>query len=437
MAVEAGPMSGFRDLRAEQMLPREQALDTIKDIYENYGFVPLKTPALERYETLAGKYGEEGEKLMYRFTDNGGRQVAMRYDQTVPLARVVAQYGSQLPSPYKRYALGEVWRGESPQAGRFREFTQFDADTVGSSSIFADTEIIAMMSDSMKALKLDTIIRVNDRRILDGLAERCGIEDDDGFRALVGMIDKCDKIGQQAVLQEVDGKFGKMATGIVADYLSAGGSDMEKLDHISHLLQNENAQTSIESIRSILGSLSLAGYTDSQVQFDPTIARGLDYYTSTVYETTLVGAEQIGSVCSGGRYDKLIHDLGGPDTPAVGTSIGVDRLLEGMLRVGIIEPQKTKTQFFVTNMDDDYGPERFRLVQTLRSQGIAAELYFEPTRLGRQLKYIDRLGVQIAIIMGEEEVKEGTITVKNLKTGQQHTTSLDSLMQEILQGDQR
>lgn len=174
MAAEQGPMSGFRDMLAEQMIPRQAMIATIQEVYEGYGFTPLKTPALERLSTLTGKYGDEADKLMYKFRDNGGRDVAMRYDQTVPLARVVAQHTSRLTMPYKRYAVGEVWRGESPQAGRYREFTQFDADTVGTTSTIADAEIVAMMSDSMTALGADSLIKVNNRRILDGLAEKIG-----------------------------------------------------------------------------------------------------------------------------------------------------------------------------------------------------------------------------------------------------------------------
>ncbi len=427
MAVEQGPMSGFRDLLAEQMIPRQEMLDTVRNVYETYGFVPLKTPALERHETMTGKYGEEGEKLMYAFTDNGGRKVAMRYDQTVPLARVVAQHSGRLPKPYKRYALGEVWRGESPQAGRYREFTQFDADTVGSYSLLADTEIIAMMNDSMRALNLDTLVRVNDRRILDGLAQACGVTEEREFRSLIGTIDKYEKIGEVAVLDEVGTKFGDSAKEIVGKYLSVAGSAEERLRAISELLKAETAQASIEDLLKIMGSLSLAGYSEEQIIFDQTIARGLDYYTSTVYETTLTEAPEIGSICSGGRFDNLIEAMGGPSTPAVGTSIGVDRLLEGMRITGKLSEAKTKTQVFIANVGEELSAERFVMAQKLRKAGIPTELYFEDTKLGKQLKNIDKLGVRKVIIFGENEHAEGQVAIKDLETGEQVSIPLSEL----------
>jgi histidyl-tRNA synthetase len=428
MAKENGPMSGFRDLLAEQMIPRQEMLDTVRGVYETYGFVPLKTPALERLETMTGKYGDEGEKLMYRFKDNGGRDVAMRYDQTVPLARVVAQYGGELPTPYKRYALGEVWRGESPQAGRYREFTQFDADTVGTDSYLADTEIIAMMSDSMSALELNTIVRVNDRRILDGLAIACGIHDDSEFRALIGIIDKIDKIGSDSVVAEVAARFNNLSGEKVEAYLGLSGEGSLRLGGVVDVLSNKETDLGVESLTKVMGALSVAGYREAQITFDQTIARGLDYYTSTVYETTLLGAEEIGSVCSGGRFDNLIEAMGGPSTPAVGTSIGVDRLLEGMRRLGKLGEPKTKTEVFIASMDEDLHAERFALVQKLRRAGVAAELFFGDNRLGKQFKSIEKLGVSKVLIYGENEHERGVIQVKDLLSREQEEIDREDIV---------
>ncbi|MEI7631963.1 MAG: histidine--tRNA ligase [bacterium] len=419
MAKEQGPMSGFRDLLAEQMLPRDDVLDTIKEVYGTYGFVPLKTPALERLATLTGKYGDEGEGLMYRFKDNGGRDVAMRYDHTVPLARVVAQYGQELPKPYKRFALGEVWRGESPQAGRYREFAQFDADIVGSSSYLADSEVIAMMSDAMSAIGVGAVIRVNDRRLLDGLAQECGITDKKGFLSLIGSIDKVDKIGQEAVVAEIEEAHGISAAKIVDDFLSIDGTTEQKLLKVSELVKNENSDEGIGSLSSILGTLAFSGYSEKSVVFDQTIARGLSYYTGTIYETTLTDLPSIGSVCSGGRYDKLIEQLGGPDTPAVGTSIGVDRLMEAMRQLGVQKDIKTRTQVYVTKVDGTVDRERFAIVQGLRKAGIAAELVYEDAKLGKQIKAIDKLGVEHILIVGTDEVGKNIVILKNLETGEQ------------------
>ncbi len=417
MAKTEGPMSGFRDLLAEQMIPRQEVLNIITSKFELYGFVPLKTPSLELLSTLDGKYGEEGDKLMYKFVDNGGRNVALRYDQTVPLARVVAQYGD-LPKPYKRYAIGDVWRGERPQAGRYREFLQFDADIVGSDSYLADTEIIAMMSDSMTALGVKATVRVNDRRILDGLAQSCGITDKKDFYKLVGSIDKVDKDGFELVIEEIGSHFGDKAKTLVEKFLSVKGNSKEKLSAIKQLLNNEITDEAINNLSKILSALFEAGYED-KISFDQTIARGLNYYTGTIYETTLNEIPQIGSVCSGGRFDGLIEQLGGPSTPAVGTSVGVDRLMEAMRQIGALKEIKTKTKVYITNVEDGLDNERFTLAQELRRNNIATELVYDSQKLGKQISKISKLGVNEIIILGSKEIENNNVVVKNLTSGNQ------------------
>ncbi|MCA9309191.1 histidine--tRNA ligase [Candidatus Saccharibacteria bacterium] len=427
MAKQAGPMSGFRDMLADQMIPRQEALDTVRSVYESYGFVPLKTPALERLQTLTGKYGEEGEGLIYKFQDNGGRDVAMRYDQTVPLARVVAQHASDLPSPYKRYALGEVWRGERPGAGRYREFTQFDADTVGTLSYLADAEIIAMMQDSMSALGLATRIRVNDRRLLDGLATACAVEGEAGFKSLVGSIDKIDKIGRTAVLDEIRLEFGDDAAQTADKYLDCVNEPGRELESVLGTLKSEVAREGVENLQRILGALARAGYSKEQIVFDPTIARGLDYYTSTIYETMLTDLPEIGSVCSGGRYDNLIEQMGGPATPAVGTSIGVDRLIEGMRQLGQLKEVKTNTHVVIAALDVELDEDRFEIVQSLRAAGISADLVFESAKLGKQFKKIEQLGVNTVLLFGAQERDKGVVIVKDLTSGEQTEVPLEKL----------
>lgn len=431
MAKAQGPMSGFRDLLAEQIIPREKVLENIKAVYETYGFVPLKTPALERHATLTGKYGDEGEGLMYSFEDNGGRKVSMRYDHTVPLARVVAQHGGILPTPYKRYALGDVWRGESPQAGRYREFTQFDADIIGTSSYLADTEVIAMMSDAMAAIGANAVIRVNDRRLLDGLAQACGIEEKPAFFKLISSIDKVDKIGKEGVLEELDKSFDSTVSTAVGKYLDIGGTTTEKLEKVALLLKNETAAVGLNSLGKILRALAFAGYSDESIVFDQTIARGLSYYTGTIYETTLTDLPSIGSVCSGGRYDNLIEQLGGPNTPAVGTSIGVDRLLEALRQLGLLKEVKTNTKIYVTNVDETVDNERFALAQQLRKSGVPTELVYEHSKLGKQIRSIDKLGVEKIVILGHTEVENGIAVVKTLATGEQVEVPTDELPHKV------
>ncbi len=433
MAREQGPMSGFRDMLAEQMIPRQAMLGTIQSVYEGYGFTPLKTPALERRSTLIGKYGEEGDKLMYDFEDNGGRMIALRYDHTVPLARVVAQHGGQLPTPYKRYVVGEVWRGESPQAGRYREFTQFDADTVGTKSPVADAEIVAMMSDSMEALGAESLIRVNNRRILDGVVEMAGAGSlEDGLR-MINIIDKVEKIGRSGVRFQIEEKFGGAAADLVDSYLDIEGTSAQKLNQISKLLSGSaTAEEGVENLAEVFKLIEAGGFGTDKVVFDQTIARGLDYYTGIVYETTLTGASSLGSVCSGGRFDNLVEAMGGPDTPAVGTSIGVDRLYDGLQQIGQLKEARTPTEVLVTNFEAASTPDYMRVAAGIRKLGLAAEIYYEDVKLGKQIKFADKMKIPFVVIIGPDEQAAGSAIIKTMESGEQLEVPVSELPATIM-----
>jgi histidyl-tRNA synthetase len=428
MVKTQGPLSGFRDLLSEQMLSRDEILGKIKGVYELYGFVPLKTPALELHETLKGKYGEEGDRLMYSFEDNGGRKVALRYDQTVPLARVMANY-TELPKPYKRYVLGDVWRGESPQAGRFREFSQFDADIVGVSDYTADIEVLAMMSDAFSSIGVEATIYLNDRRILDGLSRKCGIATNKEFIKLVSTIDKIDKIGKDAVLREVDKLIGMQGRELVDQYLSIKGTSKTKISQIDEILDDKKTSEACSELSEILSALETAGYSEKQITFDQTIARGLSYYTGTIFETRLNKCPQIGSVCSGGRYDNLIKQLGGPDLPAIGTSIGVDRLMEGINILGLNSKLQTKTKVYIANLSPDLDSERFKIASVLRKNNIPTEMVYGDTRLKNQLRDIDKLGVPEVLLYGATEHQKKTFLAKNLDKGTQEEVPLSKLVE--------
>jgi len=422
MANNQGPLSGFRDLLSPQMFARQKVIDIIISEYERYGFMPVKTPALEKYETLSGKYGDEATTLMYDFKDRGERHLALRYDHSVPLARLMASMGSSLPLPYKRYAIGDVWRGESPQAGRYREFTQLDADIVGSDSYLADTEILLMMADIFDGLKTKATIYVNDRRILDGLAENSGINEPGQFYKFIGTIDKVAKIGKDQVLTEVDKNFGPGAR----ENLVALFDHELSLDEVAEILKNPKVTSGVANLKAIFDTLKPLGIKN--IKFDPTIARGLNYYTSTIFETLIDERPELGSVCSGGRYDKLIGQLGGPDLPAVGTAIGLDRLMDALDDNDII---LTKTIAVITNLEQSLDAERLALAHKLRESGLAVELYYAPVKLGKQLGSIDKLGVPLAIIYGHDEHKKGVVLVKDLKNSTQREISLDDLESEL------
>lgn len=433
MSTEMEPLSGFRDLLPEQAIARRKVLGIIEKVYSGYGFAPLETPAIERESTLTGKYGEEGEKLMYKLVDHGGRKLALRYDLTVPLARVVAQYRQKLPTPFKRFQVGNVWRGESPQAGRYREFMQFDADTVGVSGAVADTEVVAMMSDTMENLDVEATVRVNNRRILDGLAQVAGVEGDQQIRRLMGLIDKTEKIGRETVIESATADFGKKTGELLSAFLSLeGDTDEARLLEVQELLkENEAANEGVGNLTEVFKLLRSAGYEREEIVFDPTIARGLDYYTGIIYETTLNQLPNLGSVCSGGRFDNLVAALGGPDLPAVGTSVGVDRLLDGLDKLGKLEVRNVETQVLVANLDEEGIKKGFKLATQLRREGVPTDVYGERKKLEKQLKYADKLGILLAAIIGENEVRDSNVTVKDLTERSQVVIPLNEAVEKI------
>lgn len=419
---QQGPLSGFRDMLPEQVFPRQAMIDTIKKVYQKYGFLPQDTPAIERYETLTGKYGPEGEKLMYKLTDHGGRKLALRYDLTVPLARVASQYKEKITLPYKRYQIGNVWRGDSPQAGRYREFMQFDVDIIGTSSALADAEIVEVMSDTMKALGVGAVVRVNNRLILDGLAEKIGITDPNRAKVVIGAIDKFDKIGMNAVLAEIGSAFGGSAIDVVRSFLAVTGNETQKLNQINRLLKgSQSAAMGVDNLLKVFSIVRRSGFDGKRVIFDQTIARGLDYYSGIIYETYLKDLPEIGSVCSGGRYDKLISVLssGKVDLPAVGTSVGVDRLYSGLERLGKLKHLKTTSQVLVTNFTDSDASEYESIATALRRGGVATEVYYEASKIGKQMKFANAQGIKFVVFMGDEEKSKNVVKVKNMVTGEQ------------------
>ncbi len=425
-------LSGFRDFLPSEMIARQQMVASIQEVYQRYGFAPLQTPALERRETLQGKYGPEAEKLMYQFKDNGGRELAMRYDLTVPLARVIGQYGSEVALPFKRYQVAPVWRGESPQAGRYREFYQFDADSVGVKGTVADAEMLMMIADVMVSLGVSAKVRVNNRLLLDGLVAAVSPDNQETGLEVIRSIDKLDKIGKAAVLHEVTGLVGAEATAVVAAYLELSGTTTDKLMQLQQLFPDSQVvREGATALRSVFDAVVKAGYTPEQIEFDPTIARGLDYYTGIIYETTLVEMPELGSVCSGGRYDNLIKQLGGPDLPAVGISIGVDRLFEALRLLGQLELVPSLTTVLVAHFEEADIPEYFRMATKLRQAGITTELYPVAAKLAKQFKYADKQGIAWVVLLGETEKEQQKVTLKNMSSGQQELVSFTEVVAKL------
>ncbi len=396
MKVEPRTLKGFRDFLPAEARKRQYVIDKLKSVFESYGFEPLETPALEFADILKGKYGEE-EKLIYELETKGGDRVALRYDQTVPLARVMAQY-QDLPKPFKRYQIQPVWRGENTQKGRYREFVQCDADIVGMESFVADAEILALVLDIYAALGLDVTIKINDRTNFENLDKK-----------IVGSIDKLEKIGESEVLAEMVDK----------------GMSSDEAKQALFTLQ---AKPITQNLQNIIDALKWMGKDTSKVKYEPTLARGLDYYTGIIFETIAEGSA--GSLCSGGRWDKMIGTFIGQDMPAVGFGLGFDRTIEVLKEKGLI-PEVTKTKVLVTVFSMELGQQAIDAAKTLRESGINTELYLDDAKMDKQLKYADQKGILYAIIIGPKEAAENSATIKNMKTGEQKTVKLDDLPNAI------
>lgn len=389
---------GFRDFLPEQANAREFALGKIKQTFRFFGFEPLETPALEFAQTLRGKYGEE-EKLIYEFTTKGGDQVALRYDQTVPLARVIAQY-PQIPKPFKRYQIQPVWRGENPQRGRYREFLQCDADIVGSNSPLADAEVINLVLNIYQNLGLNVTIKINDRRNFEGLDKK-----------YVSAIDKLEKIGESAVLAEMIEKG--MA---------------ENAAKIALTKLQEKPIT--ENLQQILDLLKGMRVDMNKVKYEPTLARGLDYYTGMIFETIAEGST--GSICSGGRWDKMIGNFTGQDLPAVGFGLGFDRTVEVLQAQNLLPNIVSSAKVLVTIFSPELLSNSLSITEKLRENQINTELWLTPeVKLEKQLKYADQKGIPYVLIIGPEEAEKGLVTLKNLEAKTQETLKIEAAIDRM------
>jgi histidyl-tRNA synthetase len=425
-------LKGFRDYLPDQMIPRQRMMNAAAEVFERYGFAPLQTPALEYAEILLGKYGADAERLLYKFTDNGGREVCMRYDLTVPLARVAAQYGN-LPLPFKRYQIAPVWRAEKPGKGRYREFFQCDVDIVGSSSLLADAECVAVDNDVLATLGVTNFqIRINNRKILTGWFEalQLGNADDDAGRGILRTIDKLPAMGEETVrkLLASDNGLDAGAVDRVFEFLGISGANEEMLARATELIgASEAGAQGLAELRTVIECAQALGVPAERLQVDFSIARGLDYYTGSVFETFLLDLPGFGSVMSGGRYDNLISTFLGRDMPAVGISAGVDRLFAGMLELGLIDDAATTTRVLVAPMDEAVLPTALGIAAQLRAAGLGTEVYPEQSKLKKQLKYANQRGIPVVVIIGLDELAAGEATVKMMAEGSQTAMPLDGL----------
>jgi histidyl-tRNA synthetase len=429
-------LKGFRDYLPPLAMMRETMIDTLKGVFSSFGFAPIDTPALEYSDILLGKGSAETDKQLYRFEDNGKRDVALRFDLTVPLARYIAMHHHELGRPFKRYHIAPVWRAEKPQRGRYREFFQCDFDVLGTDSVIADAEVLALINASLNALNVRHRIRLNNRMILNGLLEDLGAENKSV--AVLRAIDKLEKLGRDTVVAELSQEAGLSTEAIdqVLEFIElskdrSGTSTV--LNKLSDMLPNsEKAQKGISDVETIFSVLNAYGLGDETATLDLSIARGLDYYTGTVFETELVDLPKIGSICSGGRYDNLASLYTSQHIPGVGGSIGLDRILGAYEELGRTSEKSTPATTLVLVLGQDDLPYAVQITQKLREQGEKVELYPDTAKMGNQLKYASRKGMDFAVIAGEREREKNVCSLKALASGTQHDdVAIDSLAELI------
>jgi histidyl-tRNA synthetase len=420
---------GARDFLPAQMSNRLAVIDRLRAVFRRFGFEAMETPAFERIETLTGKYGDEGEKLMYRILKRGegGKagevDLALRYDLTVPLARVVAMH-PELRLPFKRYQIQPVWRADQPQKGRFREFYQCDVDIVGTRSALADAECLAVVGAALDALGFaNYTIRLNDRRLLRALAATLGAADARAEAQVLVALDKLDKIGQEGVERELEARGFAGPFSALWETLALGETDDATLDHLEARLPE--AAEGVATLRAVRAHALALGVNPERLRVDPTLARGLDYYTGPVFET-VVTEPKVGSISGGGRYDGLIGMFSGREVPAVGVSLGLERLIAVMEELGMLPNVGAASAVFVTVFDERSAPASVRFARAAREAGLPTELYLGEGKLKAQLKHADAQGYRFVVVIGPDEARDGQVQVKELRGGEQQKLSEDA-----------
>lgn len=442
---------GTRDFNAETVYKRQFIFNTIRSVFECYGYEPLETPAMENLETLLGKYGEEGDKLIFKILNNGldhatkkesAREAfenilsgkndrtiserALRYDLTIPFARYVAMNQHEIIFPYRRYQLQPVWRADRPQKGRYREFYQCDADVVGSRSLLNEVELARIYLLVFEKLGIKAEVRINHRKLLSGLAERCG--GSVHLTDITTAIDKLDKIGVGKVREELTEKnLSAEAIGVIEKYLHISGNAEEKMNEVNQLLNNTTVQSGISDLRGILKYFK----GNENIILDFSLARGLNYYTGIIFEVRSKDV-QIGSIGGGGRYDDLTGLFGLPGIPGVGISFGVDRIYDVMEELKLFPATiHRSSQILFFNLGEEASDKSFELAEELRLQNIRCEIYHEPAKFDKQFKYAEKKNIPYVVIIGAEELASGKAKLKNLASGKQEEIGFSELAEKL------
>jgi histidyl-tRNA synthetase len=423
--IEPRTLKGFRDYPPELMIPRERLLETCRRVFRSYGYAPIDTPALEYAEILLGKGGEESDRIVYRFRDHGDRDVALRFDLTVPFARFAAQNIGKLGTPFKRYAMGPVWRGENTAHGRFREFWQCDFDVIGTTANASDVETALVIHDLMRALGFERFeVRLNNRLVLNGLLESIGVVGKTA--ACLIALDKLPKVGRDAVVAEMAANAGVRPeqAGRILALAGAEGSNSDILDRVEKEFGgNERTAEGLRRLRELLAVAAEAGVDPQRLRIDLSIARGLDYYTGTIYETFLTDLPGIGSVCSGGRYDNLASLYTKQVLPGVGASLGLDRLLAAMEELKLLPKTTAPAPVLIVQFAAEHLGAYQAIARKLRAEGVGVEVYPEAKKLGAQFKYAEMRGFRLALIAGPDEFAQGVWKIKDLTRRAETTAS--------------
>lgn len=447
---------GTRDFSPQEMVRRNYIFDTIREVFRCYGYLPLETPSMETLSTLMGKYGEEGDKLIFKILNSGNfldgvdanllqngdakkltlsiSEKALRYDLTVPFARYVVMHQHEITFPFKRYQIQPVWRADRPQKGRYREFYQCDADVIGTDSLLCEVELVKLFDDVFTKLGLKVKVQINNRKILAGIAEVLGVGDK--LIDLTVAIDKLDKIGQEKVTEELRGKgFSEESLTSMQPLLSFKGTDQQKLDLLKQLLaSSETGLKGIAEVETIFGYCLSLGLSHASVELDITLARGLNYYTGAIFEVKVNDERSTftSSICGGGRYDDLTGIFGLPNMSGVGISFGADRIYDVLEEVKLFpEAVSTSTKALIVNFSDAEVPYAMEILLALRKAGIASELYPDAAKMKKQMSYADSRGIPFVILAGSNEREQRVVTLKNMKSGEQQSVAFDQLVSAI------
>lgn len=440
--VEPRTLKGFLDWLPEQVIPRKAVISTIEGVFQRYGFVPLETPALEHLDVLLGTGGEETNKELFRLESPEGEPIALRFDLTVPFARLLAQYPDVLKAPVRRYALGPVWRADKPGPGRFRQFTQFDVDIAGAETVAADAEIVGVMCQVMAELGAERYTAlINNRRLIDALLIGVGITDTARQKHVLRVIDKLQKVGVENIRRELgEGRVDDSGDPIPGVHLDEGTIDKllafiavtgetraEVVANLEKALPpSEAGAVALEEMRELDAALGGLGVTEEHARFDPSLARGLDYYTGPVYEMVLPDARNFGSVMGGGRYDQLVERFLDRPITSTGMSVGLDRLVAALTHLGLVPHSKTTVQALVVTLGNVPKSESLRAATELRAAGINTEVYMGARmNMKAQLSHADRWGIPAAVILGEDEVAQGLVSVKDLLMGKRRRENIE------------